>query len=217
LCPFVYCIIYYNNDAHKYGELMELMTLMAGFGLSAAAGSRAWLVAFGLGVFHYTEYFSLSSEFAWLASPPVMAVLGVLVITEFVLDMYPHIGEALFGSFSTLSSFVVGGFALASMVGSLDGNLILLLGSGLLGSVTGLGIRVIRNEIVSIFTDVAEAGEEVVGETTVNTGRAVTESSVTGAVIGGAFLAPAIVGSISLVAIIAMVFWYLKKRRNNQP
>ena len=126
--------------------------------------------------------------------------------------MYPHIGEALFGSFSSLSSFVVGGFALASVVGSLDGNLILLLGSGLLGSVTGLGVRVIRNQIVSVFADAAEAGEEVVGETTMHTGRAVVESGATGAVIGGAFLAPAIVGGLSLIVIVGMAIWYLKNR-----
>ena len=59
---------------------MDLVTMATATGLAAGAGSRAGIAALGLAVFHYTDYFELAPQFDWLASPAVMAVLGVLAL-----------------------------------------------------------------------------------------------------------------------------------------
>ena len=60
----------------------SLMTYMAAFGLAAGAGAKAVIPVLALGAFSYTPYFELSQRFAWIADPPVMIVLGVLVFVE---------------------------------------------------------------------------------------------------------------------------------------
>ncbi len=108
------------------------MTYMAAFGIAAGAGAKAFIPILALGAFSYTPYFELSSRFEWIADPMVMAVLGVLVIAEIVVDAHPDLGR-----FSDVISYlpkVVAGFiAFAAVTGRLDDNLVQLGTSGSAG------------------------------------------------------------------------------------
>ena len=96
---------------------MELLPLMSGFGLAAAAGSRSCLVLVALGLFHHTPYFHLSPQFAWIASPVVLCVAFVLALVEIAADAHPEISE-LVEVAAYLPKAVVGFIALAGSTGA---------------------------------------------------------------------------------------------------
>jgi len=133
----------------------SVMSIMSAFGLAGGAGAKAFIPLLMLGVFHYTPYFELTGRFAWIASPQVMVVLGVLVILEILVDSVPELGE-----YSDLVSYlpkVVAGFiAFAAATGSIDENLGQLGISGALGGGTAAGVHWARNQIRRPFREIAE-------------------------------------------------------------
>ena len=100
----------------------SLMTYMAAFGLAAGAGAKAAIPVLALGAFSYTPYFELTERFAWIADPLVMAILGVLVVIEIVVDSHPDLGR--FSDFASYLPKVVAGFIgsppMNFMAGTLD-------------------------------------------------------------------------------------------------
>lgn len=75
-----------------------LVTLLAALGLSSAAGLRAYLPLFAVGLassatnpIDNTSFIPLQSNFAALSSPPVLIILALLVFVEFAVDKLPII------------------------------------------------------------------------------------------------------------------------------
>ena len=128
---------------------------MSAFGLAGGAGAKAFIPLLLLGGFHYTPYFELGERFAWIASPQVLVVLGVLVVLEILVDSVPELGE-----YSDIVAYlpkVVAGFiAFAAATGSLDESLVQLGVSGALGGGTAAGVHWVRNQIRRPFREVAE-------------------------------------------------------------
>ena len=89
----------------------------------------------GLGLFHYTEYFELSDPYLWIASPPVLAVVGVLALVEILADLSPDLSE-LADLAGYLPSAIAGFIALSAVTGVVDDSLLRLAVSGVLGGVT---------------------------------------------------------------------------------
>lgn len=133
----------------------SLMSIMSAFGLAGGAGAKAFIPLLLLGGFHYTPYFELGGRFAWIASPQVMLVLGVLVILEIVVDSVPELGEYS-DVISYLPKIVAGFIAFAAATGSIDENLTQLGISGALGGGTAAGVHWVRNQIRRPFREVAE-------------------------------------------------------------
>ncbi len=64
------------------GDLGTVSALMAGISLSAAAGLRVFLPVLALGLASRLGLLELGEDFAWLASDPVLLVVGIAALLE---------------------------------------------------------------------------------------------------------------------------------------
>jgi hypothetical protein len=172
-----------------------LMSYMAAFGLAAGAGAKAFIPILALGAFSYTPYFDLSTRFAWIADPMVMAVLAALVIVEIVVDAHPDLGR-FSDSISYLPKIVAGFLAFAAVTGRLDEDLVQLGTSGVLGGATAASVHWLRNKVRRPFRDLAEDTHEAVGKF-----ASVGEAGASATLAGTALVAP----PLSMVALGGMV------------
>ena len=164
--------------------MTSLLTYMSAFGLASGAGAKAFIPILALGGFHYTPYFELSDRFSWIADPVVMIVLCVLVVLEIVVDAHPDLGPWS-DTVSYLPKIVAGFIGFAAVVGTVDGDLFSLAGSGVLGAGTAGGVHWIRNKIRLPFRDVAEDLHEGAGRV-----ASLSEAGVSATLSGSAVLAP---------------------------
>jgi len=190
-----------------------LLPLITGFGLAAGAGGRASLVALLLGLSHYTPYFELAPSFAWLASIPVLFILGVIGLTEMWVDAHPDFKE--FAHYPTyLSAFMVGFIALAASTGDVDSNLLSLAGSGILGGVTGTVARYARNEVTEFIDNTTSAMGDVIGDGALNAKRSMIENVATVGVVGATITLP-ILGVIAFVLLVIGAFFWARSSSND--
>jgi hypothetical protein len=161
-----------------------LMTYMAAFGLATGAGAKAFIPILALGAFHYTPYFDLADRFLWIADPVVMAVLGVLVVLEIVVDAHPDLGR-FSDVVSYLPKIVAGFIGFAAVTGRLDGDLVQLGASGVLGGSTAAGVHWIRNKARQPIRDLAEDAHEGVGKI-----ASLTEAGASASLAGTALVVP---------------------------
>ena len=190
-----------------------LLPLITGFGLAAGAGGRASLVALLLGVCHYTPYFELAPSFEWLASIPVLFILGVIGLTEMWVDAHPDLKE--FAHYPTyLSAFMVGFIALAASTGDVDSNILSLAGSGILGGFTGTAARYARNEVTEFIDNTTGALGDVLGDGTLNTKRSMMENVATVSLVGATIILP-ILGIIAVVLLlVGGIAWARNSRKD---
>ena len=139
---------------------MDLLSYMTAFGLASGAGGRASMVLFSLGIFHHTAYFNLSESFLWVASVPVLFVLGALTLVEVLADLHPELSE-LNDMAQYLPSLVSGFIAFAAVTGDVDSSLLQLVASGVMGGATSSVVRYARNQVSNIVrmsdgTDLAQ-------------------------------------------------------------
>jgi hypothetical protein len=164
--------------------MSPLMTYLTGFGLASGAGAKACIPVLALGAFHYTPYFELSDRWVWIASPPVMVVLAVMVIAEIVVDSDPDLGR-FSDTVSYLPKLAAGFIAFAAATGNVDSSLLELSASGLLGAGTAGAVHWLRNLIRRPFRDIAEDVHEGVGKL-----ASLGEAGVSTAAAGSAIVAP---------------------------
>lgn len=189
---------------------MSIMSYIVGLGLAAGAGGRAAMVVLGLGVFHHTEYFELADPYLWIASPPVMAVLVVIALVEIAADMSPDVSE-LADLAGYLPSFIGGFIALSAATGQVDENLLRLALSGILGGMTGTGVRWLRNRFAALVRDASDATSDKVHST-----RSVGETFTTAGIVTASFLWPMV--AVTLVAgAIAVGSWVSRALLRRQP
>ena len=74
---------------------MDLASLAAAFGLSAAAGLNAWLPLFGAALAQRLDLVVLAQPFDDLSGTGPLVVLGVLTIADFVGDKIPAVDHVL--------------------------------------------------------------------------------------------------------------------------
>jgi hypothetical protein len=164
--------------------MTPLMTYLAGFGLAAGVGAKAFIPLLLLGGLHYTRYFELSESFAWIADPAVMVVLGVLVVLEILVDAHPDLGGYA-DTVAYLPKFVAGCIGFASVVGTVDENLVALVSSGVLGGGTAVGVHWLRNRIRRPYREAAETVHEGFGKL-----ASVSEAGAAATVAGASVLLP---------------------------
>lgn len=74
---------------------MDLASLSAAFGLSAAAGLNAWLPLFGAALAERLDLVELAQPFDDLSATGPLVLLGVLTVADFVADKIPAVDHAL--------------------------------------------------------------------------------------------------------------------------
>jgi hypothetical protein len=82
-------------DAASYACAVDLASLCAAFGLSAAAGLNAWLPLFAGALAQRLDLVDLAQPFDDLSGTGALAVLGVLTIADFVGDKIPAVDHVL--------------------------------------------------------------------------------------------------------------------------
>jgi hypothetical protein len=85
-----------SGDAlHTYASGVDVASLCAAFGLSAAAGLNAWLPLFGAALAQRLDLVELAQPFDDLSGTGALAVLGVLTVADFVGDKIPAVDHVL--------------------------------------------------------------------------------------------------------------------------
>jgi hypothetical protein len=191
--------------------MSDLLQYLTAFGLAAGAGSKATVPVLAIGLFHYSPWFELAPQWQWIASPPVLIILGGLFLLEMWADSHPELGGI--SDFAAYAPAAVAGFlAFASTIGEVDDNLMKLVISGILGSTTSTVVRVVRNRIRGSFRDSIEMASH-------HAGRAVTagETGAAAVVSAAAIIAP--VGGIFAVGVMGLMAWWLASivRRPMRP
>jgi hypothetical protein len=74
---------------------MDLPSICAAFGLSAAAGLNAWLPLFAGALLHRLDVVELAAPFDDLTGSGALVVLGVLTVADFVGDKIPAVDHVL--------------------------------------------------------------------------------------------------------------------------
>lgn len=134
-----------------------LTSLLASFGIGFASGYRAAIPALLLGILHHTPYFELAPRFGWLASPAVLAVLGVVAVVEIAADRMPESAELLELA-SWLPKAIVAFLGAAAVVGTVDSDLVALGASGLLGATVAVATDRARSVARKKTRDLGDAG-----------------------------------------------------------
>jgi hypothetical protein len=74
---------------------VDVASLAAAFGLSAAAGLNAWLPLFGAALAQRLDLVELAQPFDDLSGTGALVVLGVLTVADFVGDKIPAVDHVL--------------------------------------------------------------------------------------------------------------------------
>ncbi len=122
------------------GDLGTASALLAGISLSAAAGLRVFLPVLALGLASRFGLLELGEEFAWLASDPVLLVVGIAALLE-IGAFYVPVVDNLLDALATPAAIGGGTVIVASLLPEMHGLLqwgtAALLGGGAAGIVQG--------------------------------------------------------------------------------
>ena len=121
-------------------ELGTFSALMAGISLSAAAGLRVFLPVLALGLASRLGLLELGEQFAWLASDPVLMVVGIAALLEAGAYYIPVV-DNLLDTLTTPAAVGGGTVIVASLLPEMNALLqwgtAALLGGGAAGIVQG--------------------------------------------------------------------------------
>lgn len=179
--------------------MSTLMQYLMAFGLASSAGAKAAIPILALGLFHHTEYFELSERFAWIASPPVLGLLAVLVVVEFLADAHPEVSE-LTELAAYLPKAAAGFIAFSAATGTVDSSLLELIGSGLLGATTAVGVHHSRNRLRRGLRVTVE--DPLPGVTRI---ASLGEAGASGAMASAAILSPPLMGVVLVATAVGAV------------
>jgi hypothetical protein len=182
---------------------VDLTSVCAAFGLSAAAGLNAWLPLFGAALAQRLDLVDLAQPFDDLSGTGALLVLAVLTIADFVGDKIPAVDSALH-AVGTIIAPVSGAALFTGQTGA-DTDLPTLAAIVLGGSVAA-SIHAGRATIRPIST-VGTAGMA-------NPLLSLIEDAGSLVLTLAAFLVPvlALLGVIALVVLI-LVLWRRRRRR----
>lgn len=90
--------------------ITAISSMFSAFGLSSAAGLNAYIPLLAVGLLSRYSYISLQNPFDLLASTPVLAILVVLALIDFVADKVPavdHVTHLIGGLISPVAGAIV--------------------------------------------------------------------------------------------------------------
>jgi hypothetical protein len=133
-------------------SLSAITVLLAALGLSSTAGLRAYLPLLAVGIAGDNNLLPLNPNFQALGSPPIIALLGILAIGEFIVDKIPivdHLSDAV----HTIIRPVAGAIIMAGTQNSLsDVNVWLAAGAGALLAFIFHGVKATTRPAVTATT-----------------------------------------------------------------
>ena len=97
-------------------EFEWLVALATGVGLAAASGFRVFIPLLGVGVALRSGWVDAGPDWAWLAEPASLAVLGVAVLAEVGAYFVPWLDNAL-DAIATPAAVIAGTLLTALMLG----------------------------------------------------------------------------------------------------
>lgn len=190
---------------------MDFMGILGAAGLAGATGHRAFVPALLLGVAHHlgpmfpdsagAPGFALSADWAWLASPIVMVVLGALLVLEYLAESNPDIPEL--SEWAMKAPKLIAGFiVVAAYVGQIndDGSTAAMISSGLLGSGVALGVDGMRSKV-------KQALDSSLGDATDGVSTKAVAIAETGWSLSVGVIAVVVPLAILLVAAITWFVW----------
>lgn len=186
--------------------------MLTAAGLATATGHRAFVPALLLGVVHHLSaafpgdtgpFFQLGPDWAWLASPVVMIILGALVVLEFMAESNPDVPELTEWALKA-PKLVAGFIVVAALVGTVDDSSVLMVGSGVLGAGTAFGVDTIRAQV-------KHAVDGSLGDATDGMSTKTLAVAETGWSLGVSTVA--IVVPLA-VLVVGVVTWFVWKGRN---
>jgi len=182
---------------------VDLTSVCAAFGLSAAAGLNAWLPLFGAALAQRLDLVDLAQPFDDLSGTGALVVLAVLTIADFVGDKVPAVDSVLHAAGTVIAP--VSGAALFTGQTGADTDLPTL-AAILLGGSVAASIHAGRATLRPIST-VGTAGMG-------NPVLSLIEDAGSLVLTLAAFLVPvlALLGVIALVVLI-LVLWRRRRRR----
>ena len=96
-------------------ELDLAVSIALGIGLAAATGLRVFLPLLIVSGASYTGYLPVGENFAWLATPGAMTLLGVAAIVESLAYYIPGV-DNLLDTIATPAAFVAGTVVAAAVI-----------------------------------------------------------------------------------------------------
>ena len=91
------------------------LSIALGIGLAAATGLRLFLPMLVVGAASYAGYLPLSENFAWLATPSALILLGVAAVVEVLAYYIPGL-DNLLDTIATPAAFVAGTIVSAAVI-----------------------------------------------------------------------------------------------------
>lgn len=96
-------------------ELDLAISIALGIGLAAATGLRVFLPLLVVSAASYTGYLPVGENFAWLATPGALVLLGVASIVEILAYYIPGV-DNLLDTIATPAAFVAGTVVTAAVI-----------------------------------------------------------------------------------------------------
>jgi hypothetical protein len=182
---------------------VSLTAVLAGLGLSGAAGLNAWLPSFAAALLTRLDVVQMGEPFDELSSTPALIVLGLLMVGDFVGDKIPAIDHVL--------HFV--GMVVAPVAGTalFHGQIEADESASLLASVLGGGT------VATVVHTARAALRPLSSATTLGVGNPVLsliEDAGSASLTVAAFLIP-VLAVIGVVAIVAGAFVIWRRRRRH--
>ena len=174
------------------------MDVLAGLGLSGAAGLNAWLPAFAAALLTRLGVVDLGEPFDELSKTPALVILGVLTAADFVGDKIPGVDHVLHGAGTVIAP--VSGTLL--FTGQTDASLIVSL---IAGGSTAEAVHAARAAIRPVSTlTTAGIGNPVLS---------LLEDLGSAVLTLFAFVVPVLaVLAVLGVLVLALVLWLRRKR-----
>ncbi len=91
------------------------LPVVLGIGLAAATGFRVFLPMLIMSAAAYTGHLSLDGNFAWLATPSALTMLGVAALVEILAYYVPGV-DNLLDTLATPAAFVAGTIVSAALI-----------------------------------------------------------------------------------------------------
>ena len=182
-------------------DLTTLSAIMAGICLSAASGLRVFLPILALGLAVRFELIEVSEQFLWLASEPVLIIVGLAALFE-VGAYYIPVVDNLLDVLATPAAIGGGTVIVSSLLPEMNAVLQWSTAAALGGGTAG---------IVQAATVVTRG---LSTSTTAGLGNSLVSTGETGGSLLAIFMAlifPILFGIVVVIGLIALLVWLIRR------
>lgn len=189
--------------------MVILFSVFLGATLAAAAGFRAFLPLFLLGLmqrFELLGQFALGDNFLWLASTPALICLGTATVLEIAADKFPAVDSAL----DTMMTFVRPGAGGLGVIAVLSPH------SPLVAYVAGIVLAGGATLPIHLGKMTLRLGSHATTGGIGSPALSCVEDVAAGGTVTLALIVPVLAVVFGTLGVI-LVGWFLWRRRNRRP